>query len=203
MTPQLCLFDGPYCVQDGVTCRIPEGSRRLVGLVVLGGGWLDRRAAAGTLWPAGSDARAVANLRSALWRLRGAGVTVLDGDAGAIWLRPGTTVDLRLAMRWADRLIDGVEGPADLDIRHRPPVAPRLLPGLADDWVERERELVRHHLVHGWEALVHRLIAVGRPGEAAEAAGVLVDVAPLRASARRGLRAAWDATRAGRRPISV
>ena len=192
-TTELHLFDGPYCVEGGCPRTVPDGSRRLVAHVVLAGGWVDRRAAAGALWPAGSDTRAVANLRSALWRLRGAGVSVLEGDASGVWLRAGTVVDLHQAVGWADRVMDGAGTDADLDLRRCPPVVPRLLPGLSDEWVQRERDLLRHHLLHGWEALVARLVAAGRAVEGVAAARAVVAADPLRASARRALRAALEA----------
>ena len=50
------LFCGPYGTVNGCRAEIPEGSRRLLALAALNPGPLDRRHAAGILWPVGDDA---------------------------------------------------------------------------------------------------------------------------------------------------
>ncbi len=67
----LYLLDGPYAVVDEMRRELPESSKRLAVFVALTGGRVDRRTAAGVLWPDGNDVRAAGNLRSALWRMRG------------------------------------------------------------------------------------------------------------------------------------
>src|ERR1700758_724523 len=66
------LFGGPYVMHNGDRLEVPDGSKRLLVFVALSTGRVDRRYAAGSLWPEGSDERAAGNLRSALWRARGA-----------------------------------------------------------------------------------------------------------------------------------
>src|SRR4051795_7611946 len=85
--PQLHLLGGPWAGVDGQRHDVPEGSKRLVAYLALKGGRVERRVMAGTLWPDAPDARAAGNLRSALWRLRGAGIDVIGSDKTGMWLR--------------------------------------------------------------------------------------------------------------------
>src|SRR3954471_20155816 len=100
------LCGGPCVVHDGVRLDVPEGSKRLLVLVALSSGRVDRRKAAGQLWPDGDDARASGNLRSALWRLKGAGIDVLGPDGTMLRLRGGTVVDVDVLSAWALRMAD-------------------------------------------------------------------------------------------------
>jgi DNA-binding SARP family transcriptional activator len=183
----LHLLDGPYAVIDGRRRELPEGSKRLVVYVALNGGRVDRRTAAGALWPDGGDVRAAGNLRSALWRMRGAGVDLIDGDKTALWLRASTAVDLRHVADWAGRLIEGVATAGDLDPGLWCPAACALLPGWYDEWVVFERERLRQRVLHGMEALGRLLVRDRRPQDAVVAARCVVAVDPLRESAQRVL----------------
>jgi SARP family transcriptional regulator, regulator of embCAB operon len=62
-----------------------------------------------------------------------------------------------------------------------------LLPDWYDDWVLIEAEDWRQFRLHALEALAGRLLAAGRWGEAASAAGAAVRAEPLRESARAAL----------------
>ncbi len=179
------LFGGPCVVCEGRRIDVPEGSKRLLVLVALNAAQLDRRKAAGQLWPSGGDARAAGNLRSALWRLKGAGIDLVESDGTALRLRPGTVVDTEVASAWARRLVDGSAREADLDLGRWPRDGLDLLPGWYDDWVIFERERVRQRLLHGLEALGRRLSAARRHAEAVDAALTAVAADPLRDSAHR------------------
>jgi len=167
---------------------VPEGGKRLVAYAALHHGHLDRRQTAGTLWPACDDVRAAGNLRSALWRLRAAGLTVLAADKRQVWLHPAVTVDADQVASWALRLIDG--GPAsDRDeaawLRSRP----GLLPGWPDEWVGPHRERLRQRVLHAMEARARALLATGDLDRALAAARLLTAAEPQRASAHRLLAA--------------
>ena len=73
--PVLRLFGGPFVTFLDRRVEVPEGSKRLLVYVALHRSPVDRRQAAGVLWPVGSDCRAAGNLRSALWRLKGVGIS--------------------------------------------------------------------------------------------------------------------------------
>jgi DNA-binding SARP family transcriptional activator len=181
------LFGEPRVISNGVRLPVPDGSKRLLAFVALAAGRVDRRCAAGSLWPMGSDERAAGNLRSALWRLKAAGIDVLESDHGTLALRRATLVDACVASDWAARLVRGSPGPHDLHAVSWREDALDLLPGWSDDWVIFEREHIRQRLLHALEALSRHLVAVGRCADAVNAAMWAVGAGPLRESAIRVL----------------
>jgi DNA-binding SARP family transcriptional activator len=185
--PAVLLLGGPYVMLDGNRREIPDGSKRLLVFVALGTGRVDRRYAAGSLWPIGNDDRAAGNLRSALWRLNCAGIDLLESDKCSLMLRPGTVVDVSILCEWAARLVDGSATQADLSAVNWRNDIMDLLPGWYDDWVIFERERIRQRLLHALEVLSRRLAAAGRCAEAVEAAISAVSADPLRESANKVL----------------
>jgi DNA-binding SARP family transcriptional activator len=183
----LHLFGGPYVTIDGCRWDIPEGGKRLLVLVALRRRRVERRHAAGLLWPIGSDERAAGNLRSALWRLRGAGIDLLAVDRCSLRLHDDVAVDVEATSEWALRLTAGTARPEDLTLRPSWSDALDLLPGWYDDWALVERERLRQRVLHAMEALCGRLVEAGRFGEAVEVAMAAVAVDPLRESAQRAL----------------
>lgn len=181
------LFGGPYVSVDGERRDVPEGSKRLLAYVCLAGGRIERRRAAGTLWPDGDDVRAAGNLRSALWRLKGCGIEVVESDKVLLWLRPDTVVDVEVLDDWASRLVAGRPAPGDLDLVRWHTDFLELLPGWYDDWALFERERLRQLLLHAMEALATELVTRGRAAEAVAVALTAVSAEPLRESAQRTL----------------
>ena len=185
--PVIHLFAGPYVTVGAQRQEVPEGSKQLLAFVALRRRRVERRQAAGTLWPFGNEERASGNLRSALWRLRRAGINVLIADNGSLGLRAHVIVDLHLIDQWATRLIQGTASGRDLVISSSVFDALDLLPGWYDDWALMERERIRQRVLHALEALSARLAGLGRFGEAVDAALLAVSVEPLRESAQRAL----------------
>ncbi|MFB7051940.1 AfsR/SARP family transcriptional regulator [Streptomyces vinaceus] len=185
--PALHLLGGPRVIHQGRWLDVPEGGKRLLAFVALNGGRVERRHAAGTLWPTGDDLRAAGNLRSALWRLKAAGIDLLDSDKCSLSVREHTEVDLYVLYGWAARLIGGTATAQDLSALKWRTDALDLLPGWYDDWVLLERERVRQRLLHALEALSRELARVGRHAEAVESALLAVSAEPLRESAQRAL----------------
>ena len=185
--PAVLLLGGPYVMHNGGRVEVPEGSKRLLVFVALSPGRVDRRYAAGALWPVGSDERAAGNLRSALWRLKSAGIDVLESDKCTLGLRRGTVVDVGIVSEWAARLVDGSATNSDLRLVNWRGDVMDLLPGWYDDWVIFERERIRQRLLHALEALSRRLVEVDRCAEAVDAAISAVGTDPLRESANRVL----------------
>jgi DNA-binding SARP family transcriptional activator len=183
--PAVLLFGGPCVTVAGKRLEVPEGSKRLLVFIALADGKVDRRYAAGALWPDGNNERAAGNLRSALWRLRGASIDLIDGDKQFLLLKPGTLVDVKVLSDWAERLAKGAATSADLRAVTWRTVAMDLLPGWYDDWVIFERERIRQRLLHALEALSRYLIVGGRRAEAVETAIVAVSADPLRETANR------------------
>lgn len=184
---ELRLLGGLRVVEDESSLEAPDAGGRLLAMLALGPPRVDRRVAAGTLWPNVSDSRAAANLRSTVWRLRGAGIGIVEADAGGLWLRPDTVVDVNVASAWASRLLEGRPRVTDLQPTVRPERASDLLPNWSEEWVAVERERLAERLLHGWEALSRHLLRLGRAREAEAAAAVAVACEPLRESSRRAL----------------
>jgi DNA-binding SARP family transcriptional activator len=183
----LYLLGGPFVIKNGRRLEIPEGSKRLLVFVTLNGGRISRRFAAGTLWPFGDDERAAGNLRSALWRLREAGIDVLHANRRMLYLDPEASVDIRQLSQWATRVIDGSADASDLLTLDLNSEALGLLPGWYDEWVIFERERLRQRLLHAMESLARRLISRGLFADAVEMAMTAVGTEPLRESAQRVL----------------
>jgi DNA-binding SARP family transcriptional activator len=181
------LLAGPYITVGPERRDVPEGSKQLLAFVALRRRRVERRLAAGALWPLGDEERAAGNLRSALWRLRRAGIDVLLADKWSLALDADVLVDLHAMEQWATRLIEGRAAAHDLAI---PPVAADaldLLPGFYDDWALIERERIRQRILHALEALSERLAASGRFADAIEAAMLAASAEPLRESAHKTL----------------
>lgn len=181
------LLGGLYVTRNGHRLEVPEGCKRLLAFLCLRRGVVERCHIAGTLWPSADDRRAAGNLRSALWRLRGADVDVLEADKRSIGLRQGVAVDVYELDEWASRLVARRPAPGDLSLRRPLDDALDLLPGCYDDWAIIERERMRQQMLHALEALSRGLTVMGRYGEAVEAALTAIVAEPLRESAQRAL----------------
>ena len=186
-TPVLHLFAGPYVTVRRRRLEVPEGSKRLIAFAALHNGMVARRWAAGALWPLGDDSRASGNLRSALWRLRGNGLELMDVDKASIGLRDDVVVDVRVACDWASRVISGTHHLDDLGAVAWRLDELELLPGCYEEWALMERERIRQRMLHAFESLSQHLIGKRRFAEAVEAAMAAVSVEPLRESATRAL----------------
>jgi DNA-binding SARP family transcriptional activator len=175
-----------------VTCgdarmTVPPGSRRLLAHLALHPAGVDRRSAAGILWPAVGDGRAAGNLRSALWRLQQVGCPLVEGEQSVLRLRKDVEVDLRRVEEWATRVLSGVPEPGDLAVDPGPIAELELLPGWYDDWLLAVRERLQLRLLHALEALSRLLREAGRPAAAVEAVHVAVLAEPLWESGQRAL----------------
>jgi DNA-binding SARP family transcriptional activator len=181
------LFDGPY-VTDGAQRReVPNGSMRLLAFVAIRRRRVHRCHAAGTLWPSVTEERSSGNLRTALWRLRRAGIDVLATDKWTLAVRTDVSVDIHLMDNWATRIIEGTVIETDLSLLRTCADALDLLPGWYDDWVLMERERLRQRILHALEVLSDRLVRARRFGDAVEAAMLAIAAEPLRESAQKAL----------------
>jgi DNA-binding SARP family transcriptional activator len=121
-----------------------------------------------------------------LWRLQKVAPGLVEVSGGALSLSAAVRVDVRELGDWARRVRDPRSCLADVEV---PDVGFRgdLLPGWYDDWVLLERERLRQVRMHALELVAGRFAAVGRYGDALEAAYVAVQAEPLRESAHRAI----------------
>lgn len=123
---------------------LPPSCQRVVALAALKRRPVHRGWMCSTLWPYSPPAKAVARLRSTLWRLRPVGAEgLLHVDSKYVSLAPGASVDWHDAMRLIDRLLHRTE-PAGAD----PDLVTQLLPllhagelleGWTDQWNVNDR----------------------------------------------------------------
>ncbi|MCT7660549.1 AfsR/SARP family transcriptional regulator [Mycobacterium deserti] len=148
---------GEFAVHDGDRpVELPPACQRLVALLALKRRPVHRLWVCATLWPHAQTRRAVASLRSAMWRLRPAGAEpLLLIDPQYLQLSPDVAVDWHDAVDGIERLLRG-----DLD----PDLVAELLPllgagELLDKWVESwvAQERTRYHDMRSraFEALGH------------------------------------------------
>ena len=136
-------------------------AQRVVAFLALHAGPLARMFVAGNLWMDSSEERALAALRTALWRMRTPGRTVVRCDGHALSLEPSIDIDLITASRRARELLEGgamMAPPTRADVRLLRD-AGDVLPDWYDDWVLIERERFRQLRLHALEALAARLAA--------------------------------------------
>jgi DNA-binding SARP family transcriptional activator len=172
---------------DALPVGVPPGSRRLLAYLALHRGGVDRRSAAGVLWPTVAERRAAGNLRSALWRLQRVGCPLVHVDPSVLTLDDDVSVDLHTVEAWAGRVVSGVATAADLAVDPGVIADIELLPGWYDDWVVATGARLRLRLLHALDALSRLLRQAGRPLEAVEAVHVAVLAEPLRESGQRAL----------------
>jgi DNA-binding SARP family transcriptional activator len=181
------LLGGLSLTCDERFVEVPPGSRRLLAYLALHPAGIDRRQAAGVLWPTVGDPRAAGNLRSALWRLQQVGCPVVRAEHARLGLQDGVTVDVGELESWAGRVLAGAATPTDLAVAPSPVIESELLPGWYDDWVLAVRDRLRLRVLHALEELGTLLRDAGRPREAVEAVQAAVIAEPLRESGQRAL----------------
>lgn len=134
----VALLDG-FRLGNGGGRPTPASAQRLIALLALRGR-LDRSTVAGLLWPEVTEARAVASLRTALWRANGVSSGLVLANRLSMELAPQVTVDLHRLDEQADKLRRGC--PAEVAVRMSEPGGGELLPSWDEDWVRIERERV-------------------------------------------------------------
>ena len=177
------LMDGFELVSGGVPVPCPLTAQRLLAFLGLHDRPLQRLFVAGKLWTDSTEERALASLRSAIYRANRPIAALVRVADSRLSLGPDVRVDVRAASAHAHALIEG-EG---CECRPGPLLDGELLPDWYDDWLIIERERFRQLRLHGLEALSRRLLEHRRFGEAAEAALSAIAGEPLRESAHRAL----------------
>jgi DNA-binding SARP family transcriptional activator len=170
----------------GERVALPPSAERVVAYLALHDGPATRSNVAGTLWLDVPEDRAMANLRSALWRLRRPGVPLIQAIGEHLELDPAVEVDFHELSAAARRLLDGSVPDAAAQLE-RLAFGGELLGDWYEDWVLVEREHFRQIRLQALERIALEYAAAGQFGRAAETALAAVSSEPLRESAHRAL----------------
>ncbi len=160
---------------------IPNNAERLLGYLAVTSTEQRRDIAAGRLWPCGSDDRAMANLRTAIWRVRSAHPRLLEVKRDTVELGSQVRVDYADVTAEAHKLAlssdrSHVEVPESV-------LEAELLPGWDEEWLLLERERHRQARIHALEILSARLAEAGHFAHAIDLACAAIRIEPLRESA--------------------
>jgi DNA-binding SARP family transcriptional activator len=174
-----------------VTCghdelALPFSTWHLVAFLALARRPLNRAHVASCLWLDKPEERALANLRSTLWRIRQIDPRLVALRGSNMMLGHGVRVDLDDVVGMAHALIDD-QRQVDLDAVDVDSLGVDLLPDWYDDFVERERERLRQLRLHALECLSRRLRDRGCNARALDVALLLLTSDPLRESAHRAV----------------
>jgi DNA-binding SARP family transcriptional activator len=167
--------------------RLPSNAQRVLGYLAVTGRSERRDRLAGQLWGLSTQARANANLRTALWRVRQAHSHVIEGARDLVRLHDRVEVDLQGSDAHARRVLDRRTPSSDLlDVPSRLFEAD-LLPDWDEDWLLLSRERHRQLRIHALEAISEQLTTCGEYARAIDAAYAAITAEPLRESARAAL----------------
>jgi DNA-binding SARP family transcriptional activator len=184
---RLALLGSFSFVQRDRPVALTPSCQRLFAFLALSRTPVLRARVAGTLWPDADEQRAHGSLRTTLWRLHRSGCELIETAGSRVSITADVSVDVRETVALAHRLIAASQPlPADIE-RIIEELSADLLPDWYEDWVEMEREQLRHLRLHALEALSAQLLQTGRVEEAGEAALAEVAGDPLRESAHRAL----------------
>ncbi len=174
----------------GRTVSLPANAQRVLGYLAVAGAESRREVLAGHLWSWTSQARAQANLRTALWRIRQASAQLITSKRDVVSLGVTVEVDYTEMMSRALQLIDTTSARADVLATSPRLLEADLLPGWDEDWLLIDRERHRQLRMHALEALSRQLVACGEYARAVDAAYAAIAVEPLYESAQAALIAA-------------
>jgi DNA-binding SARP family transcriptional activator len=183
---RLSLVEGFGLWSEREPVRLPTSAQRLVAYAALHGRPVLRPHVAASLWLDTPEERALANLRTALWRLRRPGPAIIEVDGDQLRLSPRVRVDFLELSDLARSMLAG-SGTVEPESAERLTLAGEILPGWFDEWVFVQRERFRHLRLHALERACRSLAAAGDFGRAIDAGLAAVAEEPLRESAHLGL----------------
>jgi DNA-binding SARP family transcriptional activator len=185
--PELRVLGELQVLVGGRAVPVPLQAQRVLGCLAVTGPRLSREVLAGRLWPETTQARAQANLRNALWRLRAVSRRLVRAGRNQVGLRDEVTVDLVRSERFARAVLDETDDGQSALVVPLELFQRDLLPSWDEDWVVTERERVRQLRIYALEALSRACAGHGRFARAVEAGLAAVSADPLRDSANAAL----------------
>ena len=175
------LLRGFWFCRNNQPVMLTPGSERLVAFLAINSHSSRRDHVASTLWLDESEHRAIASLRSAIWRLRLVAPEALEVNVSHVRLADCVRVDLHEAQRLAHRLMDGGEDTPEVGAEQI--LEGDVLPDWYDEWIVLAREIHRQLRLHALEALCVRLTKLGMHGRAVQSGLLAVGAEPLRETA--------------------
>jgi DNA-binding SARP family transcriptional activator len=166
------------------TTHLPLQAQRLIAYLAVSEAPIPRKPLAERLWPFTSQARAQANLRTALWKVRQEAPQSVTVGQEAVELDSGVSVDYRDLVRtpiWEDLASMLSEMRVVAQLRSD------LLPGWDEEWLMIARERSRQLRMRCLEDLSRFYLGSGNTLAAIEAAFASIEIEPLRESAHLAL----------------
>ncbi|MCL3859681.1 BTAD domain-containing putative transcriptional regulator [Actinotalea sp. K2] len=179
------LLGGFRLTVDGGPVSVPASTQRIIALLALRGRY-GRSRLAGTLWPETTELRALASLRTAIWRANQVAPGLVAPAHDSIGLSGDVDIDVTRLVRTAHDVMEGRAG-LGADTATVQYVEGDLLPDWADDWLVVDRERLRQLRLHVLEILASQLAVQGLYGLALEAALAALRADVLRESAHRAV----------------
>lgn len=168
----------------GKALALPVGAQRLVAMLALRGR-TGRSRLAGLLWPEMVEQRALASLRTGIWRVNQTAPGLIEAAHGIVQLGLTPAVDVDDLIT-ASRAVLGGARP-DREGGEPAFATGELLPDWDDPWLDQERERLHQLRLHVLEATAEQLAGLGRYGLALEAALAALRTDDLRESAHRAV----------------
>lgn len=181
---EVTLLGGFRLAVDGHDVLLPVGAQRLVAVLALNGR-LGRSRLAGTLWPDTPEQRALASLRTGIWRVNQAAPDLVVATAGQVELDGRARVDVRILVKQSIEIMRG-EGVDAYALSTGVPDG-ELLPDWEDAWLADERERLHQMRMHVLEQVADRLAEAGQFGLAIDVVLSVLRTDVLRESAHRAL----------------
>lgn len=163
---------------------LPHGVQRLLAFLAIARQPVHRSRVAGQLWPDVAEWRALANLRSVLWRLGRVRAPAVRAVGDRLALDAGIGVDLRELTEFANHLLDAADPPSPRRLAELID-ASEILPGWEEEWLVIERERFRELRLRALERACEAMISHGDTGHGIQACLAAVEAEPFRESAQR------------------
>lgn len=191
--PRLSLLGGFELRIDDDIVDLQPAAQRLIAFVALSSHGVERTFTAFQLWPEKTEVRALANLRSALWRIRKLPAELIETPGTRLRLAPDVWLDARDGLAEIDHTGggDGTDGISafgefvSTTLRPFSAFDADLLPDWYDDWLTIERERLRQMRLRRIEGLATTALEQGRTADAIQAGLSVLSLDPLRESGQR------------------
>lgn len=186
---QLNLLGGFELLIDGRPVEVGSSGQRVLVAIACRGRQVTRSQIARQLWPDVSDERALANLRTALYRLGRRAPLAISAINSYLQLPVGMQIDLERTTKLANRIVGAsiIYDEKLLEDLLTADFTDDLLPDWDEEWVEDHRYRFRQLRLTALEKLSDHYATIGHYGAAVQAALTAVQADSLRDSAHESL----------------